>query len=545
MGEFSMIKQFMKRLASYALIGAMLLLPTGCGSSKEKPSEAKTQEVTQAPVTQAAENSDEPKSDKTYEFTWTAWQASPLDEDPYILENINKKYNVKINIWNIDPSKFDEILSMSLASGEVPDLIRTSNYSKLSNYFNQDILMELNEEKIAKYAPNLYKEYTSFDKEFFKKNGRVDDKLLAINQLNVPPARKAVVYRGDWMKNVGVTKAPETLKEFEELMYKFAKEDPDMNGKNDTYGLSNTGMQVVFGAYGYMPMQLSDIKPKPHVWVERDGKLVYSSVQPEMKEALALLSKWYKDGVIDPEFITGEVQGAMQSLPFIKGRLGFTADSAWHYWIPPTPGRKEVAKGYSEINKLNPEAAENLIVASPPAGPNGQRGQYCDDPVGTLMYAFSKDMEKEPDKLAKLLQVIDGICFTSYEDIMTAWFGIKDQDWKLNEFGIASSTLEKWTSTGAAKEGGHTQLVILKSEKNKKPEAVDKWIKSSGFYDFAMFNKLNKVQPSANQYLVELDKMEAEAYYRIITGEKPIDYFDEFVQKWYSSGGDILTKEAN
>lgn len=36
-----------------------------------------------------------------------------------------------------------------------------------------------------------------------------------------------------------------------------------------------------------------------------------------------------------------------------------------------------------------------------------------------------------------------------------------------------------------------------------------------------------------------------QAYISIITGDKPVDSFDEFVSKWKSSGGDQLTKEAN
>ncbi len=31
---------------------------------------------------------------------------------------------------------------------------------------------------------------------------------------------------------------------------------------------------------------------------------------------------------------------------------------------------------------------------------------------------------------------------------------------------------------------------------------------------------------------------------KIITGEYPIDKFDEFVEKWYASGGEAVTKAA-
>ena len=45
---------------------------------------------------------------------------------------------------------------------------------------------------------------------------------------------------------------------------------------------------------------------------------------PEMKEALERIAKWYQDGVIDPEFVTGENQGGYWALShsFINGRIG-------------------------------------------------------------------------------------------------------------------------------------------------------------------------------------------------------------------------------
>ncbi len=41
-----------------------------------------------------------------------------------------------------------------------------------------------------------------------------------------------------------------------------------------------------------------------------------------------------------------------------------------------------------------------------------------------------------------------------------------------------------------------------------------------------------------------LEKMENEALLAIITGEKDLDYFDEFVAQWKSLGGDEMMAEA-
>jgi putative aldouronate transport system substrate-binding protein len=42
-----------------------------------------------------------------------------------------------------------------------------------------------------------------------------------------------------------------------------------------------------------------------------------------------------------------------------------------------------------------------------------------------------------------------------------------------------------------------------------------------------------------------LNKLESEAYLKIIYGEKPLEYFDEFVKEWKTNGGDQVTEDVN
>ena len=42
----------------------------------------------------------------------------------------------------------------------------------------------------------------------------------------------------------------------------------------------------------------------------------------------------------------------------------------------------------------------------------------------------------------------------------------------------------------------------------------------------------------------ELDTLEQEMYLSIIIGEKDVDYFDEFVEKWNDIGGSTLLEEV-
>ena len=41
-----------------------------------------------------------------------------------------------------------------------------------------------------------------------------------------------------------------------------------------------------------------------------------------------------------------------------------------------------------------------------------------------------------------------------------------------------------------------------------------------------------------------LEKLESEIMLKIVMGEEPVSAFDDFIGKWYSSGGEQITQEV-
>ena len=41
-----------------------------------------------------------------------------------------------------------------------------------------------------------------------------------------------------------------------------------------------------------------------------------------------------------------------------------------------------------------------------------------------------------------------------------------------------------------------------------------------------------------------LEKLESEIMLKIVMGEEPVSAFDDFIDKWYSSGGEQITQEV-
>jgi putative aldouronate transport system substrate-binding protein len=65
--------------------------------------------------------------------------------------------------------------------------------------------------------------------------------------------------------------------------------------------------------------------------------------------------------------------------------------------------------------------------------------------------------------------------------------------------------------------------------------------------EWGIMNVLGKcdVVDCAGEYLDDLRNKQMTAFCEIIKGDKPVDYFDTFVEEWHKQGGNDLLKEAN
>ncbi|MGL6220588.1 MAG: extracellular solute-binding protein, partial [Lacrimispora sphenoides] len=303
-----------KRSLSFILACALSITSlTACGSSKkaEAPTEAS------ADQTQAAsgEESIYEKFQKRDPITikWLAYNTygQPDEANSKIIQEVEKKYNVKFDFWFVDDQQWDQVLGVKLASGEMPDIMKIKNINNTSVYYDQGVLAEITDDilnKMPHYKATIEKYDTDHN---IWVDTMIDGKRYALKSLNYDSSYPTtLVWRKDWLKNVGIDKIPETIDEWEEAMKRFTENDPDGNGKKDTYGMSNTTMNAIFGAYGAIPLKEFRSNGTQNLFMtKKDGKLVYAATQPETRQALEKLADWYKKGYIDPEFVTGENTG--------------------------------------------------------------------------------------------------------------------------------------------------------------------------------------------------------------------------------------------
>lgn len=521
------------------LLCVLMIVGLSACSSARKTSEVETTKIDTSTTDTSTTNtstSDESKPKEKYTFTVVRSYAVPPLKDGEIKKYLEDKYNVNLDLWYVEGSNWNDVLAVRFASNEIPDYLEVKGFETLGKYVNEDILAEINVKMLKEAAPYIYNNVIKEDKLNVLRYTSINGKCYALPTVTANMFHNAIVWRGDWLKKIGMDKYPETFEDFEKVMYAFAKDDPDGNSKNDTYGMSQTGIPLVFGAFGYQPDR----------WMKKDGKLVHGSVQPEMKEALKVLNKWYKDGILDPEFVTGENQGGYYAFShaFMNSRIGLTSLGAFYHWKPVFYPGDTKSECYLELQKINPEALKTLQFGVPPRNKDGIGGAPATSTIiNSTSLGFGKQLESNPDKFRALIELLEGLS-SDYEGYLESIFGIKGKHWDFDKDTSLPGFVNENTSKTVAEQGIFGGMESS-DYCNRRAKPRFDWAYENHFDKDCMQNELLAPLPSDGKYKDELEKLQLDTYTKIIRGDLPVDYFEEYVVKWNKIGGEQLTKEAN
>jgi putative aldouronate transport system substrate-binding protein len=371
-----------------------------------------------------------------------------------------------------------------------------------------------------------------------------------------------VYYRKDLLDKLGLN-PPETIAEFEEILRAAKKEfggDPawiNLPGNRVMITWINS-FDVFFGPTGAIPsVGRTDIR----IWVKGlDGKLIYGSADERIKPILEMLARWYKEGLIDPEFYTRDE--AKSTEPVAAGKCIMFVAPAWGIGWP---------GGLTAQNV--PEAEWGFTL--PPKGANGQRGWMETNPT----YGYVKGFRKGIDP--KLVEASIQVMNWTLENLLK-WrerniYGFDFYDWAYDKenqvytvknrrpgnylmhpavastwggYYLESSThfydylYELGRGPRAGLNGWQEALVAdYDSPKLGEKDTFPVVVQGAGKGIYTEFYG----PPTSTQAKrgAQLDKLEQETFTALVTGSQPIEAFDKFVEDWLRNGGDEITQEVN
>ncbi len=456
-----------------------------------------------------------------YEFFRQITAAGYPDDEGVAKADIMKRleaYGVKNVTYKLTivggGGDYETKLNLLIAGGKIPDFFSIIKTNTANQYADDGVIRPLDD--LIKQAPNYTKNLRDIDVETLKYKG----KLYMLPggyrpEKSNSPNVNGMTARGDWLDKLNI-KTPQTLNEFHNMLVAFTKKDPDGNGKDDTYGMGGAKSQKIFegifGAYGVVP----------EFWYEVNGAAVQGYVLPEAKEALKTLQDWYKEGIIDPDFIVMDINQTREK--FVNSKIGMF------------PAQFTLCDIYNANNvalrKLVPTA--KVVMLPAPKGPTGKRGWPDIMPGGEVSAISAKT--KDVDRLMK---IIDWVC--TDEGALLTQFGIEGKHYTLDK---EKNVINKLTESDSEiyKLGYGTPVRFS-------PIVDRRWMTELGLnaVEVASANVLPNLfwgnVPAMNDY-PDIKKIVDEYYFKIVAGQFTIDKFEEFVTKFNAGGGKKIADQV-
>ena len=441
------------------------------------------------------------------------------EDNPVIVE-VEKRTNTKIDMNLVKSADAVSKYSILVASGDIPDISMLPGFNHFQ-FVNQDLYVEL-EPLLEKHGQNITKVLSNQeDWDLLKTNG----KQYAIPYSNTP-GKNLLVARKDWMDTLNI-EPPVTLEEYIDMIRRFATDDPDGNGKRDTYGITTqnetdfyVAFMHIYGAFGV----------QPQTYFIRDNNVYPSSTTSEYKQVLELLAELYKDKIIDPEIFLHKQDQARQKI--VLGKSGSL--SAWWSLVP------QVLTEQLKMKEINPDA--DWIILDPPVGKDGASGMRPAEIISSSI-AIAKDSKNQIPAMRFLdfLATDDGWDLVNYglEGIHYTTIGNRtpegDKGFKEKWLDVLSQTL--WN--------------VERQNKDWKENTPENW----KYIEKAMNSKLYKndfygiITDDYNTLYPDIKKLEDEWLIKFVSGEVPLSRFSEYVAQWNQKGGEqmmqSMVKEYN
>jgi len=480
-------------------------------------------------------------------------EGDSLDNNPFS-RMIEKLFGVKFTVaWTwATTDEANSKYNLAMASGDLPDYLETVPTAIFVKMVEADLLEDLTD-LLPQYASKRWQDTWAEYGDLPYTWSRIGGKLYGLPRVEDLAHNDTVFwYRADWLEKLG-SEAPTTLDELHDLAKAIVDGGLGKGAAGTTIGLMANkdyehtwygSLDPIWGAFGHIP---------DHWSKEGDG-LMFDGIRPELKEPLQLLNQWYNDGIFRKDFFTLETSDSVQDVA--SGLVGLHFTPSWG----------------ANLDTVKNDPETKWAFANIPAGPDGKQGKHTENNFREESFAFRKGME-HVDKIflitnwmQELTEDFDrrmhgweGINYTWGDGDTVAWTTTGWMPWAPGPIGTRGGGMidprrvgneikyrqDNWAKIDAADRDA-MQNLLLEDPTGVQTVSDQSRLMILDTADLGMMTELQTTPtPTMVERWVDMQKLVDQTILNIITGQQPIDSFDEMVTQWKQIGGDQVTQDVN
>jgi putative aldouronate transport system substrate-binding protein len=513
-----MLKRNLKAVTLMLL--ALVLLIAGCGNSSNNGSQ---QQNNQSTNTGSSTNGGDKQEDYVTIRVFKSHMGVgtiPDRDNPHV-QYVAQETGVIYDLVTVPPgSEASEFINLMLASDDVPDILRPIGGVE-QTLIQQGGAVAL-DDLLPQYAPHVWE---SIPQEAWDvvRSASDDGKIYYIPKVYLIPERAALL-RKDWLEAVNMD-LPTTTEEYKEMLRAFRDQDPNGNGKADE--LPTTGreagkwMDHLFAMFG---VAMWEGVPE---WDIYEGEIQYAGITKNMRAAIEFIRELYEEKLLDNETFLNK--GDVWTAKINNNLVG-----SW-YHLP-----ANLRDRYTAMLQTAPDA---YVIGMPLPKADGFEGYITQKSMGEPEWIIPKSSE---DKAPYALKLLD--FFYNPEYFEFGRFGIEGMHHEVVDGKKVPLPPEDSRPLALGMRNLTTQEDMDLRIEQTFPEEMQQMVKDIFEVSTADARRIAGDGLPSTVYTgfpdIQSHKMFQEYLTKIVIGEWPIEKFDEFVERWYASGGAEVTKRV-
>jgi putative aldouronate transport system substrate-binding protein len=341
-----------------------------------------------------------------------------------------------------------------------------------------------------------------------------------------PASRQGVFIRKDWLERLGLA-VPGTIDELYRVMKAFTYDDPDGDGKQDTYGLTDRN-DLVYGAF----KTLSSYFGTPNNWLLSGDRLIPEFATGEYMDTMNFMKKLYDESLINRDFPVTSKQ--VQRYSMITGKAGVYIGS-----MPDAVRMRE------EMKKVNPAA--DLVLVNRIKGPKGYGVWSIPEYSG--LFLFSRKAVKTEEELKTILGFFNRTLDPDVSNLMK--YGVEGRHYILKDgkavvppdmFRLMNEEVLPMLSLMAQNLSNPNLLPLSTEQQDPFMQTVNRLVADNG--NILIRDPAEKLfSPTYDARWTELNSIISNATYNYILGKIDAAGFRQELEIWKQKGGSQVIRE--
>lgn len=532
--------KFSRRIALLLVAAMAAGMVSGCGA--KTTGESASTESSTTPAGNAENPTENVEEELSYPLTGGAklsWYVrGNLDlNSEYLSYNdspfhsgLSKVTGVDID-WQFTPAgaERDVAYNLLLQSDKLPNIISgTFTSDEVAELLEDGLIYDLSE-YLPTYAPDYWAYVSAPENNAILMESTTDAGqvfgIASIRESNFNVTYRGPVIRQDWLDECGL-EAPVTLEDWENVLVAF----------NEKYGAKFGFALNRFEGGGISSGTGAHAALYAGYYVDENGEVQCANAQPEWKEMLEVLHRWYDMGLIDPDFATMTDEDLRTKVLNNEVGVSYTAMSQLTNWIADAELENTGANWVGfEYARTKPGAPTVYIDTT-----------YSLVTANNYAVITTSCSEEELINALKLLNYgyteegimywnfgTEGVSYTIDANGKPQW-----TDLVVNDPSGLSNGISKYSGAAAAPFSIQTEDFVKTTKAEAAVDAVYKWIDNTEAQKYVLPSTTKSVEDAStcNDIKATLWTYVAEMALKFVTGDESLDNFDDFVKSMDQKG---------